>query len=73
MVGELPSSREDKGILEDVDATTEEAAVELQAGATQPLYQPSAKQGVLHIPIAMERLIASNVGKKATGQTCAPS
>ena len=31
---DLPSSREDEGILEDADATTEGAAVEVQAGAT---------------------------------------
>ena len=59
--------------MEDEDATIERAAVEVQAEAAQPLYQPSAKQGVLHIPIATERLIAYTMGKKATGQTCAPS
>ena len=70
---ELPLSREYEGILEDADATTEGGAVEVQAGATRPLSQPSAKKGALHVPIAMEKLIASTVGKKATGQTCAPS
>ena len=73
MMEELSSSREDEGILEDADATTEGAAVEVQAGAAQPLSRPSAKKGALHVPIAMERLVASTVGKKATGQTCAPS
>ena len=39
---ELPSSREEEGILEDVDAdvTSEGAVVEVQAGATQPLSHP---------------------------------
>ena len=73
MMKEFPSSIEDEGILEDADATTEGAAVEVQAGATRPLYQPSAKKGVLHVPIATEKLITSTVGKKANGQTCAPS
>ena len=72
MMEELPSSREDKGILEDVDATTEGDAVEVQAGATRPLSQPSAKKGALYVPISMEKLIASTVEKKANGQTCAP-
>ena len=69
---ELPSSREDEGILEDADATAEGAAVEVQARATRPLSQPSAKKGALHVPIAMEKLIASTVENKATGQTCVP-
>ena len=73
MMEELPSSREDERILEDADATTEGDAVEVHAGATQPLSQPSAEKGELHVPIATERLIASTVGKKATGQTCDPS
>ena len=73
MMEELPSSREDKGVLEDADAATERAAVEVQAESTQPLSQTSVKKGALHIPIGMERHIASTVGKKATGQTCAPS
>ena len=70
---ELPSSREDERILEDADATAEGSKVEVQVGATQPMYQTSAKKGALHVPITTERLIASTVGKKATGQTCAPS
>ena len=69
---ELPSSREDKGIMKDVDATTECAAVEVHAEATQPMYQTSAKKGELHVPTAMEKLIASTVEKKATGQTYVP-
>ena len=69
---ELPSSREYEGILEDVDATTAGAAVEIQAEATRPLSRPSAKKGALHVPIAMEKIIASNVYKKATGQTYVP-
>ena len=69
---ELPSSREDEGILEDADATTEGDAVEVQVETTRPLSQTSAKKGVVHVPIAMERLIASTVGNKATGQTCPP-
>ena len=73
MMKELPSSREDKVILEDTDSTTEGDAVEVQAGATRPLSQPSAKKGVLHVPIAKEKLITSTMGKKANGQTCAPS
>ena len=51
--------------------TTEWAAVEVQTEATQPLSQTSAKKGALHVPITMEKLIASTLGKKATGQTCA--
>ena len=73
MMGELPSSRKDKGILEDADAATEGAAVEVQSEAMQPLSQPLSKKGVLHIPIVMERHIASTVGKKATGKKCSPS
>ena len=69
----MPSSREDEGILEDAGATTEGTAVEVQAGETRPLSQPSAKKVALHIPIAMGRLIDSTVGKKATEQTCSPS
>ena len=69
---ELPSSIEDEGILEDADATPEGAAVEVQARATRPLSQPSAKKGELHVPIAMEKLIYYTVEKKATGKTCAP-
>ena len=72
MMEELPSSREDEGILEDVDATTEGAEVEIQSEATRPLYQPSVKNGALHVPIAMEKLIASTVEKKSIGQTYAP-
>ena len=72
MMEELPSSREDEGILEDADATTEGAAVEVQAGAMLSLPQPSVKKGALHVTIAMEKLIASTVEKKAAGQTCAP-
>ena len=71
MMEELPSSREDEGILEGADATTEGAAVEVQAGATLPLSQPSSKKGALYVPITIEKLIASTVQKKATGQTCA--
>ena len=40
MMEELPSYREDEGILKDVEATTEGAAVEVQTEATQPLSQP---------------------------------
>ena len=58
--------------MEDMDATTEGAALEVQVGATRPLSQPSAKKGALHVTIAMEKLIASTVEKKATGKTCAP-
>ena len=65
MMEELPSSREDEGILEEVDTTTDWAAVEV-------LSQPSVKKGALHIPIAMEKLIASTVEKKAIGQTYVP-
>ena len=73
MMGELPSSREDEGILEDTDAATEAAAVGVQAEETQPLSQPSAKKGELQVPIGMEEHIASTVVKKATGRTWAPS
>ena len=73
MMEELPSSIEDEEILEDADATPEGAAVEVQARATRPLFQPSAKKRALHNPIAMERLIAYTVGKNATRLTCAPS
>ena len=45
MMEELPLYREDEGILEDSDATAQGAAVEVQAEATQPLSQPSAKKG----------------------------
>ena len=72
MMEELPSSREDEGILEDVDTTTEGGAVEVQAEATRPLSQPSSKKRALHVPIAMEKLIASTVEKEATGQTYVP-
>ena len=72
MMEELPSSREDEVILENVDATTEGAAVEVQTEATQMLSQPSAKKGALHVPIAMEKLIASTVDNKATGKTYFP-
>ena len=72
MMEELPSSRKDKGILEDADAATEGAAVEVQADAIRPLSQPSAKKGALHVPIAMEKLIASTEDKKAIGQTYVP-
>ena len=37
---ELPSSRKDGGILEDVDAMKEWVAVKVQPEATQPLSQP---------------------------------
>ena len=73
MMGGLPSSREDGRILGDADVVIEGAAVEVQEGATQPLSQPSVKKGALHVPIAMERLTVSNVGKNATRQTSAPS
>ena len=69
---ELPSSREDEGILEYMDVMTEWAAVEVQIEATQPLSHPSVKKVALHVPIAMEKLIASTVEKKATGQTYVP-
>ena len=42
---EFSSSREDEGILEDMDAKTEGSAVEVQAGATRPLSDPSTKKG----------------------------
>ena len=58
-----------RGVLEDVDATTEWAAVEVQTEATQPLSQPSVKKGALQVPITMEKLIASTVEKKAIGKT----
>ena len=73
MMEELLSSRKDEGVLEDADAETERAAVDVQAEAMRPLSQPSAKKGELHVQIGMERHIASAVGKKATGKTCAPS
>ena len=69
MMEDLPSSKEEEGIMEDADATTEVSAVEVQAGENRTLYQPSAKKGALHVPIAMEKLIASTMEKKATGQT----
>ena len=72
MMEELPSSRENEDILEDVDVTTEWSAVEVQTEATQPLSQPSVKKGALHVPIAMEKLIASTVEKKAIGKTYVP-
>ena len=72
MMEELPSSRKDEGILENADETIEGEAVEVQAGATRPLPQPSAKKGALHVTIVMEKLIASTVEKKATGKMCAP-
>ena len=65
---EFPLSREDAGILEDVDATTEWAVVEVQTEATQPSSQPSVKKGALHIPIEMEKLISSTVEKKVIGK-----
>ena len=67
-----PSSREDEGILEDVDATTEWAAVEVQTEAKKLLSQPSVKKVALYVPISMEKLIASTVKKKAIGQTYVP-
>ena len=73
MMKELPSYREDEGILEDVEATTEWAAVEVQTEATQPLSQPSVKKGALHVPIATEKLIASTVEKKELGKHVPPS
>ena len=72
MMEELPSSREDEGIMEEVEATTEGAAVEVQSEATRPLSQSSAKKGVLRVPIAMEKLVSSTVEKKATGQKYVP-
>ena len=72
MMEELPSSREDEGILEDADATTEGDAVEVQEGATRPLSHPLAKKGALHVPIAMDKLIASTVEKKSTGKMYVP-
>ena len=72
MMEELPLSREDEGIMDDVDAMTEWAAGEVQTEATKPLYQPSLKKGALHVTIGMEIQIDSTVGKNATGQTCAP-
>ena len=69
---ELPSSREDEGILEDMDAKIEGSTVEVQEEATRPLSQPSSKKGALHVPIAMGKLIAFIVGKKATGKTYFP-
>ena len=72
MMEELPSIRKDEGILEGVDATTEGATVEVQSEATQPLSQTSDKKEALHVPITMEKLIASTVEKKATGQTYVP-
>ena len=72
MMEELPSSREEKGILEEAEAMTDGAGVEVQAGATRPLSQPSLKKGGLHVPIALEKLISSVVEKKGTGQICSP-
>ena len=69
---ELPSSREYEGILEDADATIEGAAVEVQAGATQPLFQPSANKGALHVPIAMEKPIAPMWGRRPLGKHVTP-
>ena len=73
MMEELPSSREDEEILEDVDVTTEGAAVEVQTEATQPLSQTSAKKGALQVPIAMEKLIASTVRRMPLGKHVPPS
>ena len=64
MMEKLSSFREDEGILKDAAATAEGSAVDVQAGVTRPLSQTSAKKGALHVPIAMERLIASTVGGK---------
>ena len=61
------------GILEDADATIEGAAVEVQAGATRPLSQPSAKKGALHVTIAMERLIDSTWVIRPMGKHVPPS
>ena len=72
MMEELPSSREDEGVLEDVDATKEGAAVEVQAEATRPLSETSANKGALHVSIVMEKLVASTVEKNATGKTYVP-
>ena len=72
MMEELPSSIEDKGILEDVDAMTEWSAVQIQTEATQPLSKPSVKKGALHLLIATKKLIASNVEKKAIGKMYVP-
>ena len=58
--------------MENANAMTEGATVEVQAEVTQPLSQPSVKKGELHVPIAMEELIPFNVKKKATGQTYVP-
>ena len=73
MMKELPSSREDEGVMENADAATEGAAVEVQEEATRPLSHPIVKKGEFHVPIGMERHITSTVGGKATGRTCAPS
>ena len=72
MMEDLPSSIEDEGILEDADATIEGSSVEVQLGETLPLSRPSANKGALNVPIAMEKLIASTVEKKATDKICAP-
>ena len=73
MMEELPSSRDNQEILEEADATAEGGAVEVHAGAMRPLSQPSEKKGALHVPIETEKISASTVEKKDTGQTCAPS
>ena len=46
--------------------------MEVQIESTQPLYQPSEKKVELHVPIAMKKIIASSVEKKATGKTYVP-
>ena len=43
-----------------------------QTEATQPLSQTSVNKGELHVPIAMEKLIAYTVEKKVIGQTYVP-
>ena len=58
--------------MEAVETTAEWAAVEVKTEATQPLSQPSVKKGAFHVPIEMEKLIASTVEKKAIGQTYVP-
>ena len=70
---ELPSSREEEGILEGAYATTEGATVEVQAGATRPLSQPSAKKEALQVPIPMEKLVAPTVKKRPMGKHVPPS
>ena len=58
--------------MEAVDATAEWSEVEVKIEATQPLSQISVKKWALHVPIAMEKLIASTVEKKAIGENYVP-